>query len=423
MGLKLFGDGRYLIQVQKYGIKKTKRGTGGEREGQKEMARLVAEIEDEFRRAEAARMLGVELPKGATELPKPLTFAQLFHDKYQPWAKAELHPSTWDARQSTHWHLLAFFGDKPLDQIDSNLVDEFKRKRLTEGVIYRDSDGAQNRKPRPLSKAGLAEQLKVLRAILGWAIRKGYLKTAPHVEMPKDKRGDPGAAKPVRYFTEEERARLLRRCNPRLADVVTVALLTGMRPAELFHTRCRSIDLNRRVLTVEEQVCPDCPEGRWIPKVGEWRQLEIAPALLPVLRRMMQGKRPEDLLVENKHGAPYSRLRGSGGSFVRALRQSGLDRKGLSFYSLRHTFAADLASAGVPLEKIGKLMGHTDPRTTAGYAHLRPEALTGVVERLSVPQPWAPLGVTSKAPTAPALGLVPKDDDDAAESAQTASAS
>src|SRR6185436_4422587 len=108
---------------------------------------------------------------------------------------------------------------------------------------YRNSDGAQNRKPRPLSKAGLAEQLKVLRAILGWAVRKGYLKTAPHVEMPKDKRGEPGAAKPVRYFTEEERARLLRRCNPRLADVVTVALLTGMRPAELFHTRCRSIDL------------------------------------------------------------------------------------------------------------------------------------------------------------------------------------
>ena len=39
-------------------------------------------------------------------------------------------------------------------------------------------------------------------------------------------------------------------------------------------------------------------------------------------------------------------------------------------HDLRHTFASHLVSSGFSLPTIGRLLGHTEPRTTDRYAHL-----------------------------------------------------
>jgi hypothetical protein len=49
---------------------------------------------------------------------------------------------------------------------------------------------------------------------------------------------------------------------------------------------------------------------------------------------------------------PYWCRVGRGGRFTRTLLRAGLDRKGLSIYSLRHTFAADLISAGRSMQEV-----------------------------------------------------------------------
>ncbi len=254
-GVTVFDDGRWLIQKTRNNKTVTKRGQGGEKVARKALEDIARELNDYVETQRAAKRLGLKLAPDGAATPV-LTFAQMFEDKYKSWAMTELDPVTWRSRDSIHWHLLAFFGNTPLDEITSAMVDEFKAKRLREGVIYRTEKAAQTRKPRPLSKAGLAEQLKVLRAILRWAVKRGHLKHAPEVEMPKEKRGAPGAARPVRYFTVEERARYLRRAKSALADVTRFGLLTGARPAEIFHLRCRSVDLQRRTITIEEQACP-----------------------------------------------------------------------------------------------------------------------------------------------------------------------
>jgi integrase len=86
---------------------------------------------------------------------------------------------------------------------------------------------------------------------------------------------------------------------------------------------------------------------------------------------------------------------------------AGLARQGLSFYSLRHTFASDLATAGVPLTKIAALMGHTDLRSTQRYAHLMPTALDGVVANLQLPDAWSPAREATS--NAPVLSLAGKE--------------
>ena len=44
-------------------------------------------------------------------------------------------------------------------------------------------------------------------------------------------------------------------------------------------------------------------------------------------------------------------------------------------HRLRHTYATELAAAGIDLMVLRELMGHVSPETTAKYVHLAPEAL------------------------------------------------
>src|SRR5262249_50770467 len=52
--------------------------------------------------------------------------------------------------------------------------------------------------------------------------------------MPTEKGAKPGAARPLAYFRGAELARLLRRSNPELQDLIHVGFYTGMRPDEMF---------------------------------------------------------------------------------------------------------------------------------------------------------------------------------------------
>ena len=54
-------------------------------------------------------------------------------------------------------------------------------------------------------------------------------------------------------------------------------------------------------------------------------------------------------------------------------RDAGLE--GVRLHDLRHTYASSLVSRGVSLHIVGRLLGHTQPQTTARYAHLDDDAL------------------------------------------------
>jgi integrase len=50
-------------------------------------------------------------------------------------------------------------------------------------------------------------------------------------------------------------------------------------------------------------------------------------------------------------------------------------------HDLRHSFASHLVSKGESLHIVGKLLGHTQPQTTARYAHLADQALRDAANR------------------------------------------
>ena len=56
---------------------------------------------------------------------------------------------------------------------------------------------------------------------------------------------------------------------------------------------------------------------------------------------------------------------------------------GVRLHDLRHTFASILVSGGASLPVVGALLEHTQPATTAGYAHLYDDPLRAATERVA----------------------------------------
>jgi integrase len=66
--------------------------------------------------------------------------------------------------------------------------------------------------------------------------------------------------------------------------------------------------------------------------------------------------------------------------FVRKRTGLGNDAR---LYDLRHSFAFIGAGGGLSLPIIGRLLGHTQPRTTQRYAHLADDPLREAAEKIT----------------------------------------
>lgn len=54
----------------------------------------------------------------------------------------------------------------------------------------------------------------------------------------------------------------------------------------------------------------------------------------------------------------------------------------MSSHASRHSFGTLMLSAGVPIESISKMMGHTSIKTTQGYARVTDDKISEDMDRL-----------------------------------------
>lgn len=207
-------------------------------------------------------------------------------------------------------------------------------------------------------------ELALLKHVLSKAVEWSYLKSNPAkpVKLLKE---PPGR---LRYLELEQINLLLERCEdskiPYLRPVVVTALHTGMRLGEILALCWHDIDLRNRLITVTKT------------KNNERKTIPINDILYEELSRLPKHV-TSPLLFCHPDGTRILRI---DRSFHRAMREAGIE--GFRFHDLRHTFASHLAMRGQPLETIGALLGHKDPKMTKRYAHLSPASLKAAVNAL-----------------------------------------
>nr|MBA3324552.1 site-specific integrase [Paracoccaceae bacterium] len=203
----------------------------------------------------------------------------------------------------------------------------------------------------------------VLSRMLALAVRKGWRVDNPARGIERNQE-----TKRTRYLSADEIARLTAALaalpDQQAANVFRLLLLTGARKGEVLAARWDQIDVER---------------GLWIkPGSATKQKTEHRAPLSAPARQLLAGIPREGEFVfpgrlEGTHRVEVK------AQWANACAAAGI--AGVRVHDVRHTFASVLVSAGLSLPIIGALLGHSQPATTARYAHLMDDPLRAATER------------------------------------------
>jgi integrase len=148
------------------------------------------------------------------------------------------------------------------------------------------------------------------------------------------------------------------------AAAIRLIALTGARLREILHAQWSQVDIDRGFLFL-----PDSKTGR--------KPVYLSAAALAVLAVLPRLEGNRHIIPGMKEGAPRQTLHQP---WALVTRAAGLG--GLRIHDLRHSFAAFGAGRSLGLPIIGKLLGHTQPSTTARYAHLHADPLRSAADAI-----------------------------------------
>jgi len=210
----------------------------------------------------------------------------------------------------------------------------------------------------------VSNELTVLRHMLRLGRRWGYLEQVPDVELPKKPEGR------RRFLDEAEIGKLLEACqksrNPYLGAIVTLAVHTGMRKAEILGLERERVDLGSARLTLYKT------------KSGKPRGVPMNRAVYDTLITLEpDADRRQGPVFKRRSGGAWGQIRTA---FTTALTKAGI--VGFRFHDLRHTFASHFVMRGGSLKALQEILGHSDYKMTQRYSHLSPAHLLADVQRL-----------------------------------------
>ena len=140
--------------------------------------------------------------------------------------------------------------------------------------------------------------------------------------------------------------------------LILILLRTGMRIGEVLGLKMIDLDIHERKINIYEG------EKNCLGRV-----VYLSDDVLMALKLWMgkRDKTKEYLFPDLRNSICYTSARNI---FTRYLGETGLQHKGYTIHSLRHTFASELLNAGMRLECLQVLMGHREIEMTRRYARL-----------------------------------------------------
>lgn len=238
-------------------------------------------------------------------------------------------------------YLKSKFGDKEPQEIIQLDVDRLRIKLL------------KKRKPQTVKHV-----LALLKRIVNFGTKKqlseGFSFSIEMPEVHNEKTED---------LTSEQLADLLKAIdedpNIEAADMMRMALFTGMRRGEFFKLKWTDIDFHRGFINIRD------------PKGGPPQKIPLNDGARHVLETHPKTDSP--FVFPGRGGRQRIDIN-KAVSEIKA--KAGLPKDFRPLHGLRHAYASMLASSGqVDMYVLQKLMTHKDPRMTQRYAHLRDEAL------------------------------------------------
>lgn len=258
--------------------------------------------------------------------------------------------------------LKAHFADKRISTITHSDVEEFKLLRLRTPKL--------NEEQRAI--ASVNRELELLRAMLRFAVREGWLIYSPFERgAPLISKAD--EARRERVLTHDEERRLLDACGERtitymrrgkqvtaqdngekrkhLRPLLIAALDTAARRGELLQLLWSDVDFDDRLIYLRATTT----------KTATARTIGMTQRLYDELQKLWQQSPQRDYLEVFGGISTVKR------SFGSLCRDAGVED--FRFHDCRHTAITRMISSGMPAAKIMKISGHTQMITFQRYVN------------------------------------------------------
>ncbi len=225
------------------------------------------------------------------------------------------------------------------------------------------------------SAATANRHLTTLKSFCKW-FSTAYQLANPAGAVSYFKEPDPDS----RFLSADEYAAAMAACKPTTRDVLLFIANTGPRASELCRLRWRDIAADRRSMMIHG-------------KGGKKRGVPLNSLCREILARIAAGhpskESPDSRIFLSKSNPTQFRYKPITRGGLAATCSSIAKRAGIASFgphALRHWFATELLLRGVPIAQVSLLLGHASVTTTQRhYAHILPEHLMGLTERLVDP--------------------------------------
>ncbi|MGA3117988.1 MAG: site-specific integrase [Syntrophobacteraceae bacterium] len=236
-------------------------------------------------------------------------------------------------------------------------------QREPRDIIQMDVDRLRIKLLKSKSPQTVKHVLVLLKRIANFGVKKGLSAGLQFtIEMPRlnnEKTED---------LTPDELSRLLEAIDKadslQAANLMRMALFSGMRRGELFRLQWADLDFERGFIHLrdtkggKDQTIPMNAEAH---KILEGHERTASPFVFPGRK----GKKRVDIHK----------------TVNRIKEAAGLPKNFRAVHGLRHVYASMLASSGrVDMYTLQKLLTHKSPQMTQRYAHLRDESLRAASE-------------------------------------------
>ena len=247
-------------------------------------------------------------------------------------------------------------GDKPVTRVALGDVEALRESRRAQGR----------------SAVTVNHDLKLLRKMFNWGIRKGYVErtpfkigTEPAIQLEKE------TPRNKRFESEDDEQKLLEAASPQLRAVVTALLETACRPGEILSLQWRDVSLERDEILIRAE-----------------KAKTRSPRIIPISKRLRAVLELRQLDPRGESFGPDAFVFGDTvGRRVKSVREAwrtACSKAGISGFQLRdlrHEAGSRFEEAGIPITYVSKLLGHTNLTTTSRYLNIHRRELHRMMQR------------------------------------------
>lgn len=214
----------------------------------------------------------------------------------------------------------------------------------------------EHEQDRGLKLSSVRLKLVTLRAVIRFLIEQGALSPELlirplHIKLPEalPKALDPADTRQLLSGIQKVRDRAL----------FLLLLRTGMRVGEVLATKPSDVQLPEQKILLYQA-----------SKNRTGRVVYFSEDARCALEQWLAQRDPSMAFLFCGYGNTRLSYSGARVLFLKYLRLAGLAHKGYTIHCLRHTFASELLNAGMRLECVQQLLGHTSIEVTRRYARL-----------------------------------------------------